>query len=168
MITRAVCRILVGREEELSTLEDALLAACRGEGSVVVLAGDAGMGKSRLCTELADRAERIGATVLEGSCSEADIALPYLPFLEAIGNYLSTGESVKVRERLGVHVHELSKVFPQLAEANEAETPDARLRLFEAILALLGLASEERGLLLMVEDLHWADASTRELLDYII
>ena len=172
MITRAVCRILVGREEELSTLEDALLAACRGEGSVVVLAGDAGMGKSRLCTELADRAERIGATVLEGSCSEADIALPYLPFLEAIGNYLSTGESAKLRERLGVHIQELSKVFPQLAEAaspanNGAETPDARLRLFEAILALLGLASEERGLLLIVEDLHWADASTRELLDYI-
>ena len=172
MITRAVCRILVGREDEVSTLEDALLAACRGEGSVVVVAGDAGMGKSRLCTELADRAERIGATVLEGSCSEADIALPYLPFLEAIGNYLSTGESAKVRERLGVHIHELSKVFPQLAEAtsaaaNEAETPDARLRLFEAILALLGLASEERGLLLIVEDLHWADASTRELLDYI-
>src|SRR5689334_6342893 len=155
MITRAVCRILVGREDEVSTLEDALLAACRGEGSVVVLAGDAGMGKSRLCAELADRAERIGATVMEGSCSEADIALPYLPFLEAIGNYLSTGESAKVRERLGVHVHELSKVFPQLPEAatgaNEAETPDARLRLFEAILALLGLASEDRGLLLIVE-----------------
>jgi class 3 adenylate cyclase len=172
MITRAVCRILVGREDELSTLEDALLAACRGEGSVVVLAGDAGMGKSRLCTELADRAERIGATVLEGSCSEADIALPYLPFLEAIGNYLSTSESAKLRERLGVHAQELSKVFPQLADttsqpANEAETPDARLRLFEAILALLGLAAEQRGLLLIVEDLHWADASTRELLDYI-
>jgi class 3 adenylate cyclase len=172
MITRAVCRIMVGREEELSTLEDALLAACRGEGSVVVLAGDAGMGKSRLCTELADRAERIGATVLEGSCSEADIALPYLPFLEAIGNHLSTGESAKLRARLGVHIQELSKVFPQLAESaspanNGAETPDARLRLFEAILALLGLASEERGLLLIVEDLHWADASTRELLDYI-
>ncbi|HEY1162671.1 MAG TPA: AAA family ATPase [Candidatus Dormibacteraeota bacterium] len=172
MITRAVCRILVGREDELSMLEDALLAACRGEGSVVVLAGDAGMGKSRLCTELADRAERIGATVLEGSCSEADIALPYLPFLEAIGNYLSTGESAKVRERLGVHIQELSKVFPQLADSaspanNGADTPDARLRLFEAILALLGLASEERGLLLIVEDLHWADASTRELLDYI-
>ena len=52
MIIRAVCRVLVGREEELSTLEDALLAACRGEGSVMVLAGDAGMGKSRLCSEL--------------------------------------------------------------------------------------------------------------------
>src|SRR6267143_559252 len=172
MITRAVCRILVGREDELSTLEDALLSACRGEGSVVVLAGDTSKGKSRLCAELSERAERIGATVLEVSCSEADIALPYLPFLEAIGNYLSTGESAKVRDGLGVHVQELSKVFPQLAEAaspaaNGAETPDARLRLFEAILALLGLASEERGLLLIVEDLHWADASTRELLDYM-
>ncbi len=171
MITRAVCRILVGREEELSTLEDALLAACRGDGSVVVLAGDAGMGKSRLCTELAARAERIGATVMEGSCSEADLALPYLPFLEAIGNHLSTGRMAELPQRLGVHVRELAKVFPQLAEdspaPNETETPDGRLRLFEAILALLGLASEERGLLLIVEDLHWADASTRELLDYL-
>jgi class 3 adenylate cyclase len=171
LITRAVCRVLVGREEELSILEDALLAACRGEGSVVVLAGDAGMGKSRLCTELRTRAEKIGATVMEGSCSEADLALPYLPFLEAIGNHLSTGGSADLRQRLGVHVRELAKVFPQLGEdspaASETETPDGRLRLFEAILALLGLASEERGLLLIVEDLHWADASTRELLDYL-
>ncbi|MDQ6721986.1 MAG: AAA family ATPase [Candidatus Dormibacteraeota bacterium] len=171
MITRAVCRILVGREEELSSLEDALLAACRGEGSVVVLAGDAGIGKSRLCAELATRAERIGATVMEGSCSEADLALPYLPFLEAIGNHLSAVGTAELRERLGVHVRELAKVFPQLAEDspanNETESPDGRLRLFEAILALLGLASAERGLLLIVEDLHWADASTRELLDYL-
>lgn len=171
MITRAICRVLVGRDEELSTLEDALLAACRGEGSVVVLSGDAGMGKSRLCTELTARAEKIGATVMEGSCSEADLALPYLPFLEAIGNYLSSAESAKLRARLGVHARELGKVFPQLAEdgpaTSEPETPDRRLRLFEAFLALLGLASEERGLLLIVEDLHWADASTRELIDYL-
>jgi predicted ATPase/class 3 adenylate cyclase len=171
MITRAVCRVLVGREEELSTLEDALLAACRGEGSVVVLAGDAGMGKSRLCRELTTRAERIGAVVMEGSCSEADLALPYLPFLEAIGNQLSSGESARWRSRLGVHLRELAKVFPQLAEDEPATTetdgPDRRLRLFEAFLALLGLASEERGLLLIVEDLQWADASTRELLDYL-
>jgi predicted ATPase/class 3 adenylate cyclase len=171
VITRAVCRILVGREEELSALEDALLAACRGEGSVMVLAGDAGMGKSRLCAALAARAEKIGATVMEGSCSEADLALPYLPFLEAIGNHLSSGGSAKLGQRLGVHLHELAKVFPQLAAegpaGNETETPDGRLRLFEGILALLGLASEEGGLLLIVEDLHWADASTRELLDYL-
>jgi len=171
VITRAVCRILVGREEELSRLEDALLAACRGEGSVVVLAGDAGIGKTRLCAELATRAERIGATVMEGSCSEAELALPYLPFLEAIGNHLSTDGAAKLREGLGVHIRELAKVFPQLAEdvpsESQTETPDGRLRLFEAILALLGLASQDGGLLLIIEDLHWADASTRELLDYL-
>src|SRR5258708_10832825 len=109
MITRAVCRVLVGREDELSTLEDALLAACRGEGSVVVLSGDAGMGKSRLCRELADRAEKIGATVLEGSCSEADLALPYLPFLEAIRNHLASGESPRLPERPAGHTRELGK-----------------------------------------------------------
>ncbi|MDQ6877225.1 MAG: AAA family ATPase, partial [Candidatus Dormibacteraeota bacterium] len=171
MITQAVCRILVGRDQELSSLEDALLAACRGQGSVIVLAGDAGMGKSRLCAELATRAERIGATVMEGSCSEADLALPYLPFLEAIGNHLSTAASEDLRKRLGVHIRELAKVFPQLAQDGPAEketdSPESRLRLFEAILALLGVASEDRGLLLIVEDLHWADASTRELLDYM-
>jgi predicted ATPase/class 3 adenylate cyclase len=171
VITRAVCRVLVGREEELSTLEDALLAACRGEGSVVVLSGDAGMGKSRLCAELAARAETIGATVMEGSCSEADLALPYLPFLEAVGNHLASGESSRLRSRLGVHGRELGKVFPELAgdepATGETDTPDSRLRLFEAFLTLFGLASEERGLLLVVEDLQWADASTRELLDYL-
>lgn len=171
MITRAVCQVLVGREDELSALEDALLQACRGEGSVVVLAGDAGMGKSRLCAELAERAVKIGAAVMEGSCSEAELALPYLPFLEAIGNHLVTARVEELRERLGAHSRELAKVFPQLgtigSTSDGERSPDARLRLFEAMLALLGIAAEEHGLLLVVEDLHWADASTREFLDYL-
>src|SRR5579864_6029287 len=86
MIEQVVCPVLVGREEELSALEDALLTAARGEGRVVVLSGDAGLGKTRLATELRRRAESLGAAVLWGGCSEADLALPYLPFLEAIGN----------------------------------------------------------------------------------
>jgi hypothetical protein len=84
------------------------------------------MGKTRLCTALRARAEKIGATVMEGSCSEADLALPYLPFLEAIGNHLSTGGTDELRERLGVHARELAKVFPQLAgdspAGSESET----------------------------------------------
>ena len=171
MITRAICRVLVGREDELSRLEDALLQAVRGQGSVVVLAGDAGMGKTRLCSELRHRAERIGADILEGSCSEAELALPYLPFLEAIGNHLASGPISSLKERLGLHARELARVFPQLGEEAAAsalaDQPDSRLRLFEAILALLAIAAEDGGLLLIVEDLHWADASTRELLDYL-
>jgi predicted ATPase len=80
VITKAVCRTLIGREAELTRLEDALLGACRAEGGVVVLACEAGMGKSRLATELAHRAEKLGAAVMQGSCSAADLALPiYLP-----------------------------------------------------------------------------------------
>ncbi|MGZ4140036.1 MAG: ATP-binding protein, partial [Actinomycetota bacterium] len=86
MVERALCPVLVGRSEELSILEDALLAANRGQGSVVALAGDAGLGKTRLATELERRARSIGSEVLSGGCSEADLSLPYLPLLEAIGN----------------------------------------------------------------------------------
>ena len=171
MITRAVCRTLIGREAELTRLEDALLGACRGEGGVVVLAGEAGMGKSRLATELAHRAKTLGAAVMQGSCSEADLALPYLPFLEAIGNYLQTADLGSLAERLGAARRDLGHHFPQLALETHAdradESSEAKLRLFEAILALLRIAAADSGLLLIVEDMHWADASTRELVDYI-
>src|SRR5919204_4901869 len=110
-LARALCPVLVGREEELSNLEDALLSAMRGEGGVVVLGGEAGMGKSRLASELVKRAQRIGCTVMFGTCSEADLALPYLPFLEAIGNLLLTTDVTALRERLGAPAGELAQLF---------------------------------------------------------
>src|SRR5262252_2253352 len=88
-VARVVSPALVGREAELSLLEDALLSALRGDGGVVVLGGEAGMGKSRLARALGSQAQRLGCTVMAGACSEAELSLPYLPFLEAIGNYLS-------------------------------------------------------------------------------
>ena len=90
MVERALCPVLVGRGNELSVLEDALLAANRGQGSVVALAGDAGLGKTRLATELEHRARAIGAEVLSGGCSEADLSLPYLPLLSDGGVEQST------------------------------------------------------------------------------
>jgi class 3 adenylate cyclase len=172
MITRAVCPILIGRETELSRLEDALLAACRGDGNVVVLAGDAGMGKSRLAAELARRARTIRATVMEGACSEAELSLPYLPFLEAIGKHLGSAEVDRIGEQLGPARRVLAQLFPQLGQdsPSQAAEPDgtqAKLRLYEAIVALLELVAAESGLFLVLEDLHWADASTHELLDYL-
>ncbi|TMD76901.1 MAG: hypothetical protein E6I82_02885, partial [Chloroflexi bacterium] len=168
---RVVCPVLIGREIELTELEDALLAANRGDGQIVLLAGEAGVGKSRLATEVQRRAVKIGITVLSGGCSEADLALPYLPFLEALGNYLTAADLDQVRKGLGSLRRELAHLFPQLEpEAESRETGDptqAKLRLFEAILALLRLAAQQTGLLLILEDLHWSDASTRELLDYL-
>ncbi len=170
-IERALCPVLVGRDEQLTTLEDALLAAYRGEGQIVVLAGEAGIGKTRLARELQRRALQRGATALWGGCSEADLSLPYLPFAEAIANYLAQADVKQLRQRLGTLTRELGHLFPQLQpEWDPRETGDdpmeSKLRLFEALLALLRVPAEAGGLLVVLEDLHWADASTRELLDY--
>jgi class 3 adenylate cyclase len=167
---RALCPVMVRRDDELTLLEDALLSAFRGEGQVVVLAGDAGVGKTRLATETAHRAAKIGGTVLSGGCSEADLALPYLPFVEAIGNWLASTDPASVVERLGPAAAELAQLFPQLGAASGGQGTDpsqAKLRLFEAVLSLLRIAAGEKGLLFIVEDLHWADAASRELLDYM-
>jgi len=162
----------VGREGELTILEDALLDAHRGEGQVVILAGEAGLGKTRLASELQKRASGGGTTVMRGGCSEADLSLPYLPFLEAIGNYLSTTDLDRLRTRLGTSGRELGQLFPQLLPdggSSDAGDPSGqgKLRLFEGMISLFRDAASEHGLLLVLEDLHWADASTRELLDYM-
>jgi class 3 adenylate cyclase len=167
-LARVVSPKLVGRDEEMSLLEDDLLSALRGEGGAVVLGGEAGMGKSRLVHELSDRAVRLGCTVMSGVCSEAELSLPYLPFLEAIGNYLSGQDLAALRERLGSAADELAQLFPQMGRPQAAggDPIQSKLRLFEAILLLLRDAARERGLLLILEDLHWADPATRELVDY--
>ena len=169
IVERALCPVLIGREEPLTLLEDALLSARRGEGSVVALAGEAGVGKTRLATELTDQAGRIGVQVMTGGCAEADLALPYLPFLEALGNFIAGCDVQMLREALGPARDELAQLFPQLGSttATPAAMEGGKLRLFEAILTLLQIAAGDSGLLLIVEDLHWADASTRELLDYL-
>src|ERR1700693_1683412 len=167
---RVVCPGFVGGEPEVTELEDALLAANRGDGQIVLLAGEAGVGKSRLAAELQRRATKIGMTTLSGGCSEADLALPYLPFLEALGNYLTAANLEQVRRELGPLRRELSHLLPQLEPDAPRDTGDpaqAKLRLFEAIIALLRIPAEQSGLLLVLEDLHWSDASTRELLDYL-
>ena len=150
---RALCPVLVGREAELSQLEDALLGSNRGEAQVVVLAGDAGMGKTRLATELQRRARRLGMNVMWGGCSEADLALPYLPFLEAIGNFIRGMDLPDLRNKLGVEARELAHLFPQLAAegvAPDLDSMQGRLRPYEAALALLALPARDKGLLILL------------------
>ncbi|HYW29801.1 MAG TPA: AAA family ATPase [Gaiellales bacterium] len=168
---RVLCATLVGRERELFELEDALLAAHRGSGRMVALGGEAGMGKTRLASELAKRARRLDWEVLSGACSEAELPLPYLPIVEAIGNHLARQDVAQLAVSLGAARRELAQLFPQLADDGEVapvgDPGQAKLRLFEAVVALLGLAARDHGLLLIVEDIHWADAATRELLDHL-
>ena len=167
-LSRVLSPALVGREPELSLLEDALLSAMRGDGGVVIVGGEAGLGKTRLVNTLAGRARRLGCVVLTGACSEAELALPYLPFLEAVGNYLVTADLSQIRGRLGSAGEELAQLFPQMGRpaSTGGDTTQAKLRLFESIMLLLRDASSSHALLLILEDLQWADPTTRELLDY--
>src|SRR6185437_3689490 len=171
MLDRVLCPRLVGREEQLFVLEDALLAAHRGESRLVALGGEAGVGKTRLARELASGARRLGWNVLWGACSEAELPVPYLPVVEALGNYLSTQDIAEISASLGGARRDLAQLFPQLG-TDEVAAPvgdpgQAKLRLFEAVVALLARAARDQGLLLIVEDVHWADAATRELLDHL-
>jgi class 3 adenylate cyclase len=169
--TNALCPVLIRRENELGAVEDALLAARRGESRFVALAGEAGIGKTRLASELTREARELGCTVLAGACSDAELALPYLPFVEAIGNFLDDADRDQLAEALGPGTAELGQLFPQLARGDaperSADPGQAKLRLFEAIVSLLALPAREHTLLFVIEDVHWADASTRELLDYL-
>ncbi len=171
MIEQALCPTIIGRQREADALEDALLDALRGDGRLALLAGEAGLGKTRLARQLAERAERLGAVVLWGGCSEAEFALPYLPFVEALGNHVATVGAERIGERLGPAAADLAPMLPQLggsvAGDAAADNPMARLRLFESVFQLLRAEAEAGGLLFVVEDIHWADGSTRELLDFL-
>lgn len=168
---RALCPVLIGRDLELQALDDALRAARRGEGQAVLLAGDAGIGKSRLAHELERRAHEDRMKSLWGGCTPADVALPYLPFVEAIGSYLASADLDWLGSRLGPGRLALAPLFPQFDPTPErvaiTSPAESKLRLFEAILALFQVAAGSRGLLVVLEDLHWADASSCELLGYL-
>jgi tetratricopeptide (TPR) repeat protein len=168
---RALCPVLIGREAQLAVLEDRLSAARQGEGQVVVLVGESGLGKTRLVKELQDSALRMGCAVMSGACPRAEFSLPYLPYLEAIGNYLSRADIESVRKSLGAARKDLATLFPQIDPEPPAldpgDTGQSKTRLFESVLALLAVASRDRSLLLVIEDAHWSDPSTRELTDYL-
>jgi predicted ATPase len=138
-IKRALCPVTVGRQDELALIEDALREALAGRGGMILLAGDAGLGKTRVCVELAGLAESLGAAVLSGASPETDLALPYLPFVEAIGKHLA-GVDKSWLQQLGDARHELAKLFPQIKVGARPELDDpvrAKLRLFEAIASVV-------------------------------
>jgi tetratricopeptide (TPR) repeat protein len=168
---QAVCPVLIGRETHLLALSEAMAAARRGSGRACALGGEAGMGKTRLAIAAREQAQARGMATMWGSCSQAELSLPYLPFLEAVGNYLAGADLEVVCRQLASLAGDVARIFPQLPSqpppVESVEPLQIKVRLFEGILALLKLAAGERGLLIVIEDVHWADSSTRELLDYL-
>ena len=171
MKERTLCPILVGRESQLATVEDALIDAAHADGRFVVIAGDAGMGKTRLTSEVQGRAAKLGFTTLRGGCAPMDVAIPYLPLLEAAGNRLAHSDLARVRAWVGPAATELSGFFPQLEGDPQSQARvaggDGTLRLFESVVMLLTALGEGGPLLFTIEDLQWSDPATRDLVDYL-
>jgi DNA-binding SARP family transcriptional activator/DNA-binding GntR family transcriptional regulator len=157
---------LAGRAEEQATLESALAAAAAGHGGTALISGPAGIGKTRLIAEVAALARERGATVLTGRCIHLiGSGLPYLPLAEALRPLRG---SPPLRELAGA-LHELPRLVPGLTGVEEAPGRPAgsQLRLFEEVLALLGRLSDRNPVVLALEDLHWADESTLDLVAYL-
>ncbi|MFD9699692.1 helix-turn-helix transcriptional regulator [Lentzea sp. NPDC059081] len=165
---------LVARDRELGRLRAALAQAGEGNAGAVLLAGDAGVGKTRLVDELAAGAE--DTLVLTGRCLDAgETGLPYLPFAEALsalGNTANRPALAMLLPKLALPAEREpgteSMIAPSLIPGRRPEQDVGQLQLFDAVLGLLGDLSERRRVLLVVEDLHWADASTRYLLSFLL
>jgi ATP/maltotriose-dependent transcriptional regulator MalT len=160
----------VGREAELSTLTDAFERVRGGTPEAVLLGGEAGGGKTRLVGEFAERV-RDDALVLAGGCLELSTAgFPYAPFTAALRQLVreaGTAEIATLMPRDGAR--DLARLLPEFGEPPADRDPDsARARLFEQMLVLLEHLAERRPLILVIEDAHWADRSTRDLLIFLL
>jgi len=157
---------LVARRDELRKLTDALVRARSGQAGAVLLSGDAGVGKSRLLAELEARARNAGDVVLTGRCLDtAEAALPYLPFVEVIGQ-LAENEAELVSAHAALR--RLLPEDPGWAKPPAGDRELGQLQLFDALLAAVSELATERTVLLGVEDLHWADRSSRDLLAFLL
>ncbi|MDQ1709237.1 MAG: hypothetical protein QOG49_622, partial [Frankiaceae bacterium] len=170
MSERPAGRPLVGRREELARLEAMVGIGGDAQDTAVLLAGDAGVGKTRMLAELRDRAIAAGFRVVIGHCLDfGDSALPYLPFTEIFGRLAarSPAEGAALAERHPA-LRKLMWTSRTPAEPDTADGPRVeRGELFEAVRSALTELAEAQPLLVLVEDLHWADQSTRDLLSYL-
>ncbi|MDQ1514894.1 MAG: hypothetical protein QOE80_724, partial [Actinomycetota bacterium] len=165
-------RIFVGRDDELERVGQLWKEATAGELRVVLLAGEPGVGKTRLAAELAGRVHDEGAMVLAGGCDE-DLGVPYQPFVEALRHFVDHAPALA--GRLGRYGGELARLLPELSERvaglpaplrSDPETE--RYRLFDAVAAWLVAVSVEEPVLVVLDDLQWAAKPTLLLLRHVV
>jgi class 3 adenylate cyclase len=164
----------VGRTAELARLGQRLRDARAGRGAVVLVAGEAGIGKTRTLEELAEMARAEGATVLCGRCYEGNAARPYGPFAEALTEYARRAPAETLRAELGLGAAPLTRVVPELRERLPdlpepvALQPDEeRVRLLDAVAQVLLALAARAPTVVVVDDLHWADHGSVAMLRHV-
>jgi DNA-binding CsgD family transcriptional regulator len=165
-VRQVLCPVLVGRDEELRQLADALTAVGAGHGGTVLLTGEAGIGKSRLVRETVRDAEARGLVVLAGRSVAGGVPTPFRPFAEALASAGRAGRLPDSRE-LDPFRPALGRLVPEWRQPPGAGVDESLIVLGEAVLRLLRLLAPEAGCVLVLEDLHWADRETLGLLEYL-
>jgi DNA-binding SARP family transcriptional activator len=164
----------VGRGRELAELDAALEGAFSGHGSIYLIGGEPGIGKSRLADELARRAREGETRVLWGRCWEAGGAPAYWPWVQALRAYIADVDTESLRLRLGPRGSEIAQLLPELRERfpdlpvpASPESEGARFRLFDATANFIMRAADDAPLVLVLEDLHAADTPSLLMLRFI-
>jgi ATP/maltotriose-dependent transcriptional regulator MalT len=170
MPARVTSDAFIGRRAELAQLDAALSHARTGHAGLLFVAGESGVGKSRLVDHFADRAEAEGVRVLWGDCIDlGDSELPYAPIVSALRSLVRRGHPVL--DDLGPARGELARLLPELGAPGDLLVDpyagSAQGRLFEVLLMLFERLADETPLLLVIDDLHWADRSTRDFLSFL-
>jgi DNA-binding SARP family transcriptional activator len=165
---------LVGRDAQIARLEEALAAARAGRGSVVLIAGEPGVGKTRLAEALADRATGVGVEVVWGRCYEGEGAPAFWPWAQALRSLVANRTEHEIGAALRAANADVSQLVPEVAPLTPALPIDAdvnpeaaRFQLYDSVCSLLQQLAEARPLLVVIDDLHWSDTSSLRLLQYL-
>lgn len=165
----------VGREAERAKLSHCLERAASGEGSVVMIGGPAGVGKTRIAAEICAQASRRSILTCMGSCYDREDSVPFIPFVEILEAALAQAPSPEVfRRALGKDAGEMARLMPQLRQMFpdippplEVSPEQSRRILFNAVLELIGRTALNTPMVLLLEDLHWADEGTLSLVNHL-
>jgi class 3 adenylate cyclase len=169
-----VAPTLIGRDAEVAELRDRWAEATAGASVAIAVGGEPGIGKSSLLADLARHAHGGGAVVLHGRCYQGSLA-PHRPLVDALGPAIDLLSPLELRRAAGTQATELTRLFPDLHERlpglplpgrNDAATE--RQRLFDAVASFVTGLAARRPVLLVVDDLQWADEGTAQLVRHVI
>jgi hypothetical protein len=165
-VRQVLCPVLVGRDDEVQVLLDGLDRAAEGEGGAFVVTGEAGVGKSRLVREVAQLAGARGLPVLTGRAVAGGAAVPFRPLAEAVMGGLRRSGRLDLPEVRSLRPA-LGPVMPDWLPAEPVPGAKSPVVLGEALLRLLHVLGEERGCLLILENLHRADPESLSIVEYL-